>query len=219
MSLDLDYFVEPIYDIIQLLSKVVDLDYLKKYNVKKYVYYLLFLYSIFMCIKYIGILIKGQTIINKSFNVYLYIALSVAKVYLAYKMLQKLNFVEGFDFYQEGTPVVTGVVAPNPTIDILVLATPDRVLPGKKIRYNLQITNVGNVPARNLVVVDKVPDNTTYVSADNDGKYRGDFVSWDDIDLNPGEAISRSFEVYVDEDIDPAITEVTNNVYFAYNQV
>lgn len=218
--MDTDY-VEPLEYFIRTLKDLVYLDVGQtKKRLSLALNYVLLLFTVYLIFKYGTMWFNGETRVNLTYNLTIYLVMIFMRFFLLlFKIRKESQVKENYDFYNEGEPVYTGVIPPNPTIEIKVTANPERVLPGNQIRYNLTITNVGNVPAKNLVVVNKIPDYTSFVSADNQGLYKGEFVSWNDIDLNPEESIGRSFVVYVDEDIDPSITEVINYIYFAYNQV
>ena len=68
-----------------------------------------------------------------------------------------------------GTPVVTDVV--KPILAISKTANAQTVNLGGQIVYTIAYENKGSGDATNVVITEKIPDNTTFVSADNGGTY------------------------------------------------
>ena len=100
---------------------------------------------------------------------------------------------------------------------IQVVASPPRTLPGTRIQYTLTLTNVGNVKAENIIMTNRVPEYTEFVSSPR-GIYRNGYVSWYNINLSPQEFIQVNYVVLVDEDLDVFdVPQIINNEYLAYN--
>ncbi|SMP36074.1 DUF7507 domain-containing protein, partial [Algoriphagus winogradskyi] len=69
---------------------------------------------------------------------------------------------------------------------------------GETIVYTIHVRNTGTVPMTDYLITDAIPANTTYVSG---GVENGGVVSFDAIDIAPGETVTVSFTVLVDENL------------------
>ena len=54
--------------------------------------------------------------------------------------------------------------ANGPDLKVSVADAPDPVAPGANITYTIDLSNVGNAAAQNVVLTDNVPAGTTFVS-------------------------------------------------------
>jgi uncharacterized repeat protein (TIGR01451 family) len=94
------------------------------------------------------------------------------------------------------------------------------VNPGDTINYTIVISNVGVAPATNITVSDTLPTGTTYVpgttqitagGATNPGGAPPTLVSpADGYGLLPGESMTVTFQVTVDDPLAPGITQIIN---------
>lgn len=75
------------------------------------------------------------------------------------------------------------VVAPNLEI---TKTGPQRDYIGAPIRYTITVRNTGDGPARDAVLVDRVPAGGQFVSATENGRVEGRQVTWDLGTLEPG---------------------------------
>ena len=77
--------------------------------------------------------------------------------------------------------VITAVayITDKPVLRISKIATPDPVLVGNPLLYQIQVTNLGQ-QATLLVITDTIPANTSYIfgSASSGGQLVGDTVQW-----------------------------------------
>lgn len=107
--------------------------------------------------------------------------------------------------------VVTAVayITDKPVLQISKKATPDPVLVGNPLLYQIQVTNLGQ-QATLLVVTDTIPANTSYIlgSASSGGQLVGDTIQWNLPVLNPGETLKLAFQVVVQGG-----KEIVNNSY------
>jgi uncharacterized repeat protein (TIGR01451 family) len=107
--------------------------------------------------------------------------------------------------------VVTAVayITDKPVLQISKKATPDPVLVGNPLLYQIQVTNLGQ-QATVLVVTDTIPANTSYIlgSASSGGQLVGDTIQWNLPVLNPGETLKLAFQVVVQGG-----KEIVNNSY------
>ena len=89
-------------------------------------------------------------------------------------------------------------ITDKPVLRISKIATPDPVLVGSSLLYQIQVTNLGQQATR-LVVTDTIPANTTYIfgSASSGGQVAGDVVKWNLPVLDPGETLDITFQVTV----------------------
>ncbi|MEE9393202.1 MAG: CARDB domain-containing protein [Planctomycetota bacterium] len=72
---------------------------------------------------------------------------------------------------------------------------PDKIFGGQQATYEISVTNSGNADARDCVVEDMLPANSTFVSASDGGQNVGGSVRWNVGVLRAGE--SRNFSVSV----------------------
>jgi len=75
-----------------------------------------------------------------------------------------------------GLPVETTVNAPVLTTFTKQAAA--SVEAGANLVYTISYTNTGHMAAGNVIISDKVPANTTFVEASNNGSLQGDVVRW-----------------------------------------
>lgn len=57
---------------------------------------------------------------------------------------------------------------------------------GRDATFEITVRNTGDAPARDTMLVDPLPPNTTFVSADNNGRYADGRVTWSLGTLEPG---------------------------------
>jgi uncharacterized repeat protein (TIGR01451 family) len=106
--------------------------------------------------------------------------------------------------------VSTGAHATEePVLSISKSASPDPVRRGEELRYTLHVGNLGQ-PATELVILDSIPEGTTYVpdSATDGGRLEGGAVRWAILDLGAGESRTFEFSVTVGDG-----SEVVNRDY------
>jgi uncharacterized repeat protein (TIGR01451 family) len=188
---------------------------------KKCVLYIQLLLSLFLLFSYAIPLYEGVETVTLENSTFWYTLYNLAKVAVFGFLIWWIDrgLKEGFDYYVVGTPVQTPLIEPNPNLDVKVVATPDRTLPGTRIQYTFTLTNVGNVKAENIVLTNRVPEYTEFVSSPR-GIYRNGYVSWYNINLSPSEFIQVSYVALVDENLDiTEVAQIINNEYLAYNAV
>lgn len=188
-------------------------------NIKKCILYIQLLLSLFLLAGYAIPWYEGVKTITIENSTFWYTLFNLAKVAVFGLLIWMLDrgVKEGFDYYVVGTPVQTPLIEPNPNLDIQLVATPDRTLPGTRIQYTFTLTNVGNVKAENIIMTNRVPEYTEFVSSPR-GIYRNGYVSWYNINLSPTEFIQLSYVILVDDDLDITIVpQIVNNEYLAYN--
>jgi uncharacterized repeat protein (TIGR01451 family) len=89
-------------------------------------------------------------------------------------------------------------ITDKPVLRISKIATPDPVMVGSPLLYQIQLTNLGQQATR-LVVTDTIPANTSYIfgSASSGGHVVGDMVQWSYPVLDPGDTLTLTFQVTV----------------------
>jgi uncharacterized repeat protein (TIGR01451 family)/fimbrial isopeptide formation D2 family protein len=107
------------------------------------------------------------------------------------------------------TTVSTGAL-----LEVTKTATPDPVLAGDRIEYTLVVKNTGLAATQNLVITDRVPSNTSFVSASAGGSLAGGVVTWRPADIGVNEQTEVSFEVQVPSGVLPG-TMIVNDAYGA----
>ncbi|MFN2132063.1 MAG: DUF11 domain-containing protein, partial [Anaerolineae bacterium] len=97
----------------------------------------------------------------------------------------------------------------EPVLSISKSASPDPVRRGSELRYTLHVSNLGQ-PATELVILDPIPEGTTYVpdSATDGGRLEGGAMRWAILDLGAGESRTFAFSVTVVD-----ASEVVNSAY------
>ncbi len=100
----------------------------------------------------------------------------------------------------EGCTTSKSVTLTNPQANISISKTANRVTvdPGENITYNIIVRNLGATNAYNMVVVDELPDNVTFLSATGGGVYDPvtHSVTWSSFDILAGGPI-RNFAIIV----------------------
>jgi uncharacterized repeat protein (TIGR01451 family) len=99
---------------------------------------------------------------------------------------------------QDVIATAVAYITDEPVLRISKTATPDPVLVGNPLLYQIQVTNLGQ-QATLLVVTDTIPANTSYIfgSASSGGLVLGDVVHWNLPVLDPGETLKLTFQVTV----------------------
>jgi uncharacterized repeat protein (TIGR01451 family) len=110
---------------------------------------------------------------------------------------------------QDKVITAVGYITDKPVLRISKTATPDPVMAGNPLLYQIEVTNLGQ-QATLLVITDTIPADTTYVfsSASSGGMLVGNQVQWHLPVLNPGESVTLTFLARV-----LGGNEVTNSRY------
>jgi uncharacterized repeat protein (TIGR01451 family) len=111
-------------------------------------------------------------------------------------------------------PVVVTVYDQRALLTVNKTATPDPVPAGELVHYTLTVRNGGNGIAQNLLVTDRVPLSTTFVSASPGGGLVGDTVEWMPADLPVDDETVVTFTVRVDAPLISG-TQIVNRDYGA----
>lgn len=110
----------------------------------------------------------------------------------------------------------TTTVSALPTIS-LDKQGPATVTAGNNITYTLAWSVNGNAPATNAVIIDAIPANTTFVSADNGGTNTAGTVTWNLGTKNPGDSGTVTLVVKSNSPLTNA-TVITNTGTFDTDQ-
>ncbi|MEK7748330.1 MAG: SpaA isopeptide-forming pilin-related protein, partial [Nitrospirota bacterium] len=114
-------------------------------------------------------------------------------------------------------PVTTNVTA-KPILNITKAVDKTTALPGDTLVYTLNFSNTGNADASGVVISDKLPAKTTFVSATGGGIYTNstiNTVSWNIGAVAAGATSSVSFTVKLDAVFPNGTTPVTNSAVMA----
>ena len=217
------FLVDGLNDILSPLL-IFTIAIMPNFNLKKWIIIGQLILSIILLSLYSSHFFNGISVYQMNNNTLIYTIINIGKIILFAYLLKQIfnaenNSIENFDFYATGIPSVTNVITPNPNLNIKVSSTPDSVIPGQQIEYTLTLTNIGNVRAENIIMINRIPEYTSFVSSVR-GNYRNGYVTWNDINLDPLETYQGSYIIRVDEDTDTRITpQILNNAFLAYNAI
>jgi uncharacterized repeat protein (TIGR01451 family) len=123
------------------------------------------------------------------------------------------------DTNQPGNQATILPVTAVADLSIIKTGRPDSVLIGSNITYNLAVSNVGAIPAENLVVTDTLSDGVTFVSATGTGwtcEQNSGVVTCERPTLAVGAEADITVEVTADE---TAVSPITNHVTIVSNTI
>ncbi|HSS60907.1 MAG TPA: hypothetical protein VLK30_05565 [Candidatus Limnocylindrales bacterium] len=106
--------------------------------------------------------------------------------------------------------------APAPALVFSKVDAGVPVGPGSFINYTLTLQNIGNGGATNVRITDPLPDNTSFVSADNGGTFEDGRVTWRGLSVPAGPAgigasISVHLRVKIDSDLSSSVKSIVND--------
>jgi uncharacterized repeat protein (TIGR01451 family)/gliding motility-associated-like protein len=94
-------------------------------------------------------------------------------------------------------------------LDVEKIAQSGTVFPGANVTYFIDVSNNGPSNAHNISVVDELPAELSFVSANNSGYYSDGFVYWDIDSIVANTTLRLSLEVQVNSDVEHQ-TEIRN---------
>lgn len=109
------------------------------------------------------------------------------------------------------TPVGRPALSFNKTLSAESGNYPKVVEPGEQLTYAITVQNTGTDRAVDIPVIDTLPANTTFVSADNSGTYASGAVTWT-IDLDPGQTVVLQIVLQAPTPLPAGLTSIANNV-------
>ena len=77
----------------------------------------------------------------------------------------------------------------------LTKSGPEQDYIGVPLEYQITVTNVGDAPARDVIVEERLADGATFIRADNNGRPDGGRVTWNLGTLAPGESRTVNMEM------------------------
>ena len=83
--------------------------------------------------------------------------------------------------------------------------------PSSHIDYTLTLKNEGNAPATGTTITDPLPDNTTFVSADNGGTNDNGVVTWSGLTIAPGASVSVHSTVAISSRLKKKVDSIVND--------
>ena len=83
--------------------------------------------------------------------------------------------------------------------------------PGEQLTYRITVGNSGTVALEDVAVVDTIPANTGFVSADNGGTEAGNEVQWT-VDVPAGGNTVLTVVFQVDDSVPAGVRQIVNNV-------
>lgn len=87
--------------------------------------------------------------------------------------------------------------------------------PGQTLIYTIAVTNSGTFTATGVTLSDTIPANTHFVAADAGGSESGGVVNWSLGTVGPGNSVTRTLTVQVDQPLAPGVTAITNTTTVA----
>ena len=109
---------------------------------------------------------------------------------------------------QVGEVVMTDIKEKTPRLSVKKTSNVKNASPGDVIPYVITVTNKGDGDADDVIVLDTMGNNLTYVSDDSNGEHDGQKVSWH-VNVPAGETKTININCRINED---AIGKIINNV-------
>ena len=124
-----------------------------------------------------------------------------------------VNVVPGASCAQVAFANRQSVGSQQPTYSITKTDNVGAIQAGQNLTYTIVVTNTSSVPAVSVRVVDILPPELTFLSANNGGGLQGGEVVWNNLSLNPGQSITLQIQTLVRANVAP------NTVIFNIAQV
>ena len=83
--------------------------------------------------------------------------------------------------------------------------------PGSTIDYTITVKNIGNAAANNLSITDPLPANTTFVSADQGGRFASGAVKWNQLSIPAGGQIQVHYSVQISANLSGGTASIVND--------
>ncbi|HEX7804089.1 MAG TPA: OmpA family protein [Pseudoxanthomonas sp.] len=109
------------------------------------------------------------------------------------------------------TPVGRPELSFNKTLSAESGSYANVVEPGEQLTYAITVQNNGTDRAVDVPVIDTLPANSTFVSADNGGTYANGLVNWT-INLEPGQTVVLQVVLQVPTPLPAGVASIANNV-------
>ena len=113
---------------------------------------------------------------------------------------------DGFELASE--PVIVTIGAQSDLGIVKLVADPVAAI-GDSIHYTIKVYSTGNVASMGTIVSDELPEHLTFAGASHAGTLADGVVTWSLNELVPGDTVSLSLDVLVDETM-PVNTNLTN---------
>lgn len=84
------------------------------------------------------------------------------------------------------------------------------VTPGSETTYTIIVTNIGDRIATGINVEDRIPEDTEFVGASDNGIYQNGLVTWELLQLTPNQSVTFTVTIKIDEQIEA--DQITNYV-------
>ena len=83
--------------------------------------------------------------------------------------------------------------------------------PGSTIDYTITVKNIGNAAANNLSITDPLPANTTFLSADQGGRFASGAVKWNQLSIPAGGQIQVHYSVQISANLPGGTASIVND--------
>lgn len=97
--------------------------------------------------------------------------------------------------------ISTGNATSHPAVNVTTTARPISASPGAQIDFAIDVANTGDVPLKDLVMTDQLPQGLSYISDDKKGSASSGIITWRFDMLNVEQSISIHLLARIDKDI------------------
>jgi uncharacterized repeat protein (TIGR01451 family) len=104
-----------------------------------------------------------------------------------------------------------GDTTTNPALVVSKVDAGIPVGPASTLTYTITLRNIGNGPATGVTITDPLPDNTSFVSADNGGTLSNGTVTWSGLSVNAGASTKVTLTVNIADALKKKVTSITND--------
>jgi uncharacterized repeat protein (TIGR01451 family) len=140
--------------------------------------------------------------------------------------LDPFHRVIGAGTHGRGSFKVTDTTAAAPALVLSKVDSGVPVGPGSYIDYTLTVHNIGNADATGVRITDSIPENTTFVSAEEGGTYEDGKVTWSGLSVpksvpsypgtvptTNGGVKSLHLRVRIDSELDSEVKSIVNDEF------
>ena len=124
-------------------------------------------------------------------------------------IIENTAFYETPDKVKDRSETTIVVIGSKSAIKIDKFVNQSLARPGESLNYTIQIRNLGNAPAYNVVLYDDLPYQLQFVSATGEKQLQSGIVHWSLGDIYPGDFIERNVTATINRDVQAGVS-ITN---------